>query len=708
MKKDVEEFSRKLRLIEYFSSKNNSSSDTGSIVKSKSSFIPPDKRNKHLDTTINYLKSQNYDPKTEKRKSNISKAERKAMKELLNDKEIIIKEADKGGCVVIMNTSHYVNMVKSQLNDSTTYRKVKPNCDNLVMNKLTEFVKKYKNVLTSQESNYLSKFSYSTSNFYGLPKIHKSKIIEEAIKHQNTECINILEPIDLKLRPIIAGPKCPTRPLSNLIDILIKPLLLHVKSYIKDNIDFLQKCSRINSTNTVLATFDVTSLYTSIPHNYGLEAIKYWLDKYRSSVNPRYSTSFILEAITFILTNNNFAFDDEYCNQILGTAMGSIFAPDYAGLTVGYLEIKLYTICELKWGKVTMLYIYENWSRFLDDCHITLDTKDVIPEDLLAILNSINKNIQFTMDYSDKEIPFLDILIKRDDNIWMDLYHKPTDTQRYVSFDSNHPSHCKRNIPFTLARRICTIVENECRKTSLLDSLRKNLSTQKYPLQVINRGISKALSIPQNELRKPAESKEDNNILSFTTTYNPNNPEIFDVIKSGFTNLKNNKISGFDNLQLIHSRRQAPNLKRILTKAAFSTKEHRVRKCGDLRCGCCKHLILSDHFIFKNTGYRFNLKSSMSCDSSNLIYVVQCAGCLEEYIGETGEGETKLRDRVRVYRQHINDPIYQMLKVEGHIRICGKGKFTIFPFLQMRSQDTQLRRAFESKFQKQFKTKLNY
>ena len=86
LKNNVKQFSRKLWLIEYFPSENNnSSSDTGSIVKSKSSFVPPDKRNKHLDATINYLKSQNYDPKTEKRKTNISKAERNAMKELLDD-----------------------------------------------------------------------------------------------------------------------------------------------------------------------------------------------------------------------------------------------------------------------------------------------------------------------------------------------------------------------------------------------------------------------------------------------------------------------------------------------------------------------------------------------------------------------------------------------------------------------------------------------
>ena len=492
-----------------------------------------------------------------------------------------------------------------------------------------------------------------------------------------------------------------------MVDILIKPLLRHVKSYIKDNIDFLHKCSRKNTENTVLATFDITSLYTSIPHSYGLEAIKYWLDNFRSSVNQRFSTSFILEAIKFILTNNNFVFNDEFLTQLLGTAMGSIFAPTYAGLVIGYLEIKLYAICEIRWGATISKFIYENWSRFLDDCEILLDKSVVKPEELLEVLNSINVYIKFTMDYSDTEIPFLDILIKRDSNIWMDLYHKPTDTQRYVPFNSNHPPHCKRNIPFTLARRICTIVENSDRKTTLLNKLRENLSQQLYPLNLINKGISKAINIPQTELRKPKQSKKDENIVPFISTYNPNNPKIFNNIKAAFETLKTNKIPGFTNLQLIKSLRQAPNLKRMLTSAAFSTKKAMVQKCGDSRCLCCQYLLLADHHVFKQTGFRFELKSSMSCNSFNLIYAIICAGCLEEYIGETGEGETKLRDRVRVYRQHIKEKKYQQLKVEEHIRTCGKGNFKIFPFLQMRTNNTSLRRAFELKFQKQFDTKLN-
>ena len=61
----------------------------------------------------------------------------------------------------------------------------------------------------------------------------------------------------------------------------------------------------------------------------------------------------------------------------------------------------------------------------------------------------------------------------------------------------------------------------------------------------------------------------------------------------------------------------------------------------------------------------------------------------------------------RVCRQHIRQSQYQPLKVEGHLRVCGNGEFGIFPLLQMHSQDTNLRRSYERRFQQKFKTKLN-
>ena len=159
------------------------------------------------------------------------------------------------------------------------------------------------------------------------------------------------------------------------------------------------------------------------------------------------------------------------------------------------------------------------------------------------------------------------------------------------------------------------------------------------------------MSIPQKDLRKAKEKKEDN-VLPFISTFNPNNPAVFNTIKDSVEVLSRNKVPGFQNLNLINSKRQAPNLKKLLTKAEFTkNKETGVRMCNKPRCECCHVLLLGKEYKFKNVDKKFTLKSPMSCDSSNLVYVLICLGCSEEYIGETGIGKSKLRDRVRVYRQ---------------------------------------------------------
>ena len=155
------------------------------------------------------------------------------------------------------------------------------------------------------------------------------------------------------------------------------------------------------------------------------------------------------------------------------------------------------------------------------------------------------------------------------------------------------------------------------------------------------------------------------------------------------------------------SKLQAPNHKKVLNKVEFSQKQVGVHKYPDKRCECCTRLLLGNSYTFKNIDKIFNLKAYFPCDSSNLLYVIIFSTCGEEYTVETEIGKTKLRDRVRVYRQHIRQPEYQKLKVEEHLRTCGKGTFKIFPLFQMRSSEIDLRRSCERNFMKKYKTKLN-
>ena len=52
-------------------------------------------------------------------KPNLSKMETEAIKTLANDISIVIKEADKGGATIIMDQSHYKDMVENTLKDKT-------------------------------------------------------------------------------------------------------------------------------------------------------------------------------------------------------------------------------------------------------------------------------------------------------------------------------------------------------------------------------------------------------------------------------------------------------------------------------------------------------------------------------------------------------------------------------------------------------------
>ena len=134
-------------------------------------------------------------------------------------------------------------------------------------------------------------------------------------KIKNTE---IHEPDDLTVRPIVGRPNFPTRTLSQLIIVILKPFLIHIKSQvnIKDNLNFLRKCLQKNIDSTTLVTFDVKSLYTSIPYNYGLEAISFWIEKHPHSLYSRFSKGFVLESIKIILENNNCTFNDQFYHSL--------------------------------------------------------------------------------------------------------------------------------------------------------------------------------------------------------------------------------------------------------------------------------------------------------------------------------------------------------------------------------------------------------
>ena len=99
---------------------------------------------------------------------------------------------------------------------------------------------------------------------------------------------------------------------------------------------------------SLLVTLDVSSLYTNIPHNEGIEACRKALNSSDHLSRSHFKTEFICDLMCMILTMNNFEFDNNYYIQFHGTAMGTRMAPAYANLFIGYLERKLLAQSPLK------------------------------------------------------------------------------------------------------------------------------------------------------------------------------------------------------------------------------------------------------------------------------------------------------------------------------------------------------------------------
>ena len=89
--------------------------------------------------------------------------------------------------------------------------------------------------------------------FYTLTKIHKKTPVG---------------------RPIVSGSSGPTERISSFVDSLLQPIATKQESYLKDTTDFINFIENTQiPDDVILATLDVSSLYTNIPQSEGIDVI---------------------------------------------------------------------------------------------------------------------------------------------------------------------------------------------------------------------------------------------------------------------------------------------------------------------------------------------------------------------------------------------------------------------------------------------------
>ena len=268
---------------------------------------------------------------------------------------------------------------------------------------------------------------------------------------------------------------------------IIKPLVGQSPHHLK-NTHFIQQLQgKRLEPGEVITSFDVKALFTSVPVAPSIQKVK---QKLQQDPTLPQRTSISIQQITtlleFCLTNTYFLFQGKYFEQVQGATMGSPTSPLIANLFMEEFEVKALSTCP---------YPPSLCLRFVDDTFVI--TKAEHSQALLHHINSQDPHIQFTMEPTQKgSLPFLDTLVTIEPNNTFSttVYRRPTHTDHYLHWDSNHHITAKQSVYNTLAHRAKVVSSSQDTLDKELQHIKTALQSCQFPNWALNQWEHRFLS----------------------------------------------------------------------------------------------------------------------------------------------------------------------------------------------------------------------
>ena len=237
-------------------------------------------------------------------KPNLTRQENMGLAELKKDKDRILLTADKGVAMVVMDKEDYINKGQELL-AQPAYRRIPRDPTSKVKTQLLTMLRKIKQETNTDEGTY--KAMYPTGcvppKFYGLPKIHKT---------------------GNPLGPIVSSRGSVTYGVAKVLSKVLKPLIGKSPYHIQSTGNFVSRAKGLTlQLGECLTSYDVTSLFTSVPIDPALNIIKGLLEK-DEKLNDRtvISVQNIIELLGFCLHSTYFSFQNKFHEQVEGATMG--------------------------------------------------------------------------------------------------------------------------------------------------------------------------------------------------------------------------------------------------------------------------------------------------------------------------------------------------------------------------------------------------
>ena len=489
-----QKFDRRIKLTHFF---RNSKKNRKLPFVEKSHWVPPlGSIPTDITEPLDQLKSTLQDFNPPEQATTLGIQQMKILRKLYKQPDIIIKPADKGSSIVVMDTQDYILEATNQLSNKKHYKEISEPVFPKIREQLLSILESLqrKKILQSKQVHYLKPPEEPRPRlFYLLPKIHKEK----------TKWLHHRIPPG---RPIVSDCSSDTYFISELIDHYLQPISKLHPSYVKDTPDFISKIRKIKvPNNALLITLDVDALYTNIDNSNGLKAVQHMFQKYPDPFRPEQE---ILELLKLSLENNDFIFNQKWFLQIWGTAMGKKFAPEYADIFMANWEEGALSKCPLK----PLSYL-----RFLDDIFIIWPHSEEDFQQFFDILNNHMATVKLKSTIHQTSIDFLDVTIfkgptfRKNQTLDSKVFFKPTDTHQLLHKESYHPKHTFAGIiksQILRFYRICSNLEDFQNATTSLYSALIPRGYSKQFLRKITMDTLRTLKPPTTiEERPPCSNK---------------------------------------------------------------------------------------------------------------------------------------------------------------------------------------------------------
>ena len=606
------------------------------------------------------MKNINENSKTAKiknQKKNLNKNEIEALNNLKEREDIVITSADKGGALVISDVNDYVKEAERQLSKREHYHKMdhNPTTEHAALVENAIDTLKLNGQLEEKLAEKLKPHNPKTPRMYLLPKVHKP---------------------GNPGRPVVSSIGCHTENISKYVDYHLQPLNRALPSYIQDSTDFLKKLDSLPEElppETIMVTMDVRALYTNVPNNEGIDAVKQFL-RTRNRPGDEILSRIISTFLLLILTLNNFVFNDTNYVQVNGASMGTKCAPTYASLFMGAFEQRHFMP---KIEDLVHLYV-----RYIDDIFFLWKGTE---EELLKFLNGVNDlhpTIKFDFEYSKSTITFLDSRISLSGGkLKTSIFTKPTDRKAYVHSRSYHPRSTKEAIAYGQALRLRRICTEEGDFWKAAEKLKQDLVKRGYQEQKIMEDINRAASMDQRELRT-YKAKETDSRIPFVVTYDNRLPNIKKILEEEWKILQINENESrkfSEKPRLCYKRNR--NLRDILGQTRIKNNKVVRRKeaptkgrCTPCRgradAKCCTHVVNTNVFTDKTGRKKFDIRQKTGCRSKNAIYLSWCDRCttnVRQYVGKLESQQANRR-----INKHRNDVKREdSIAIDKHFREPG-------------------------------------